>query len=227
MKINKTQTAAFIAILFQLSGLIGILFTPYRQWFIEHTALNLLLMGVLLVWTHPAKNKAFYLFLLLAFIVGMGVEMIGVNSAVFFGTYQYGSLLGPKLLGVPLLIGLNWFVVMICVTAVMEQFQQWIKNKIPGDAGELPEKLSALSMIVDGALLAVFFDWIMEPVAMKLGFWQWENGVVPAYNYLCWFLVSVFLLVVLRRFSFARANHFAVHLFIIQLLFFGMLRTFL
>lgn len=227
MKISKLHIATFIAVLFQLSGLIGILYTPYKDWFVQHTALNLLLMCALLIWVHPGKNGAFYLFFLLAFAVGMGTEMMGVHTGILFGNYQYGEILGPKLWGVPLLIGLNWFVVMICVVSVMEQFQQWIKMKMPGPVAELPERVTMLSMIIDGALLAVFFDWIMEPVAVKLGFWQWENGAIPLYNYICWFLISVCLLVLLRKFPFPKANHFAVHLFIIQLLFFWILRTFL
>lgn len=227
MKITKLHIAAFIAILFQLSGLIGILYTPYKDWFVQHTAFNLLLMCVLLVWVHPGKNRSFWLYFFLAFAVGMGTEMIGVHTGILFGNYQYGEILGPKLLGVPLLIGLNWFVAVISVVSVMEQFQQWIKKKIPGSAAEIPEGITTLSMIIDGALLAVFFDWIMEPVAVKLSFWKWQNGAIPLYNYICWFLVSVFLLVLLRKFPFPKANHFAVHLFIIQLLFFWILRTFL
>ena len=71
-----------------------------------------------------------------------------------------------------------------------------------------------------------FAELDVQGQAVKLGFWQWENGIIPLYNYVCWFLISVFLLVLLRKFPFPRANHFAVHLFIIQLLFFWILRTF-
>jgi putative membrane protein len=91
----------------------------------------------------------------------------------------------------------------------------------------LPKWFATVSLIVDGALLATFFDWIMEPVAMKLGFWQWTNDEIPFFNYTSWFVISFLLLAIFRRFFYVKANHFGVHLFIIQALFFMALRTFL
>ncbi|MCA6457249.1 MAG: hypothetical protein IM584_14055, partial [Chitinophagaceae bacterium] len=78
MKLEKQHIATFLAILFHVSGLVGILFTPYKEWFIQNTPLNLGLMALLLIWSHKGKNISFYLFLLTAFLVGMGTEMIGV-----------------------------------------------------------------------------------------------------------------------------------------------------
>ena len=34
------------------------------------------------------------------------------------------------------------------------------------------------------------FDILMEPAAMALNYWNWENGVVPFQNYLAWFVLS-------------------------------------
>jgi putative membrane protein len=223
---NKKNIATFIAILFHVSGWIGIAFTPYKDWFISLTPLNLCLMALLLFWNQPEKSKNFFLFFFLVFIVGMGTEMIGVNTGWLFGNYQYGNILGKKLNGVPWLIGLNWFVVVFCSASCMQQFQQWFSGRMEKTGTEMPQRLKIFSLIIDGAFLAVFFDWIIEPVAMKLGYWQWQNSIVPFYNYACWFLISVALLLLFWRFSFQKINHFAVHLFIIQLLFFLALRTY-
>ena len=84
-----------------------------------------------------------------------------------------------------------------------------------------------LSFIVDAALLILLFDWVMEPAAVKLGYWQWEQNTIPLYNYVCWILISALLLFLFRKLNVARQNIFAVHLFIIQFLFFWILRTFL
>jgi bisanhydrobacterioruberin hydratase len=227
MKFSKQTIATFLALLFHGSGLIGILFTPYRDWFIQHTALNLTLMGLLLVLTQPEKNVAFFLFMLTAFLVGMGTEMIGVNTARLFGHYQYGTVLGPKLNGVPYLIGINWLVVILCSASVMETMHEWFRQKMEAAGSLLPPNLAMISLLVDGALLALLFDWIMEPVAMKLGFWQWENHTIPLFNYTCWFLISLVLLLLLKKLKLNKPNHFAVHLFLIQCLFFLTLRTFL
>ena len=71
------------------------------------------------------------------------------------------------------------------------------------------------------------FDWIMEPVAVKLGYWQWESNSIPLYNYISWIIISAGLLTVFRKLNQEKPNIFAVHLFIIQVLFFVVLRTFL
>ena len=89
-------------------------------------------------------------------------------------------------------------------------------------------KIKLFSFITDTAMLATLFDWIMEPSAQQLGFWKWlPNGEIPLYNYLCWFIISAALLTVFRFLKFDKDNQFAVHLFIIQLLFFLVLQTFL
>ena len=224
---SKQNIATFLAILFHLSGLIGILFTPYKDWFIQNTPVNLCLMTVLLIWCHEGKNISFFLFLGTTFLVGLGAEMIGVNTGRLFGNYHYGNILGTKLNGVPWLIGLNWFVVVFCCAAVMQQTHNWFRRKMEPSETQLPPRVAVLSLLVDGALLATFFDWLMEPVAIKLGFWQWQDGEPGFYNYTCWFIISLVLLIVLRWFRFPKTNYFAVHLFIIQLLFFMALRTFL
>jgi putative membrane protein len=224
---DKTNTATFLAILFHLSGLIGILFSPYRDWFIQNTPFNLCLMTILIVWTQPQKNISFFFFLLLAFTTGMIVEMIGVNTGRLFGAYSYGTVLGPKINGVPWLIGLNWFVVVFCSASVLQQMHDWFRNKMAKDGAVMPARIAKLSLLVDAAFLATFFDWLMEPVAVKLGFWQWKTMDIPFYNYTCWFIISLLLLLALQKLSFPKRNHFAVHLFIIQLLFFMALRTYL
>jgi len=39
---------------------------------------------------------------------GLAVEAVGVATGFPFGAYSYGALLGPKVLGVPLVIPLAW-----------------------------------------------------------------------------------------------------------------------
>ncbi len=189
------------------------------------TPLNLLLMGVLLIWVQPKKNLFFWTFFLTTFSTGMITEMIGVNLGWLFGNYAYGSILGPKWKGVPFLIGLNWFMVVFCSGSLVHQLQNWVTKKFNSGDAKLSHNLSLLSLMVDGALLATFFDWIIEPVALKLGFWHWEGSEIPFYNYLCWFVISASLLALFRSWSFKEHNFFAVHLLIIQLLFFLALRT--
>ncbi len=227
MTFSKQNIATFIAILFHVTGLIGILGTSYKEWFIRNTPFTLVLMGILLIWNQPKKNYYFFGYAATAFLIGFGTETIGVNTGHLFGNYEYGTVMGVKMNGVPLLIGLNWFVIVFCSASTMMQLQEWMSRKLETSGMEMSPKMANLSLIIDGALLATFFDWVMEPVAVKLGFWQWKNDEIPIYNYLCWFMISAFLLVFYRWCSFSKPNYFAVHLLIIQLLFFFALRIYL
>ena len=227
MKLSKHNIATFIAILFHVSGVIGILFTDHKDWFIQNTSLNLVLMSVLVLWNQPEKNKAFFGFLLISFLTGMGVEMIGVNTGRLFGSYHYGNRMGIKFNSVPWLIGLNWFVLMFCCGIVMTKLHHWIKHQYEVAGITMTPVIEKLSLVFDGASIALFYDWIMEPVAVKLGFWEWKDGIIPGYNYACWFLISMFLLWVFSKLKFNRDNHFALDLLIIQILFFLSLSIFL
>lgn len=226
--INKINTSTFLALLFHVSGLIGILFSPYKEWFIQNTPVNLLVMAVLLFWNQQKINRYLIFFFTIAFSVGMITEIIGVNTGLLFGSYSYGSVMGFKIGGVPLLIGLNWFIVIYCCIVIMEQMHQWVKAKYEAmGQPAMSVKLENISIIIDGAMMAAFFDWVMEPAAVKLGFWQWHSASIPLFNYLCWFVIAALLIGISRKISIPKRNDFAVHLLCIQTLFFLTLRIFL
>ncbi len=224
--LSKYQIATFIAILFHTIGLIGLL-SFNSSFILQSTPFNLLLSGSLLVWTQNEKNRYFYFFIAVSFVVGFSAEAIGVNTGLLFGNYSYGKALGFQWQKVPLVIGVNWFIVLYCsgisihtlLTKVIKQVS--IKTMAP------PPVLKAISVIADGATLAVLFDWLMEPVAIKLGFWQWADNDIPVYNYICWITISALLLTVFHFCKFNKQNKFAVNLLLIQVMFFLLLRTFL
>ena len=224
---SKYQIATSIAILFHAIGLTGILFFD-RNFFIHSTPINLLLMFVLLVWTGDTIKKGFWFFLISCFIVGVGVEVIGVNTGLLFGDYNYGNVLGTQIKNVPLLIGINWFIIIYCSGVSVFTLLMKIINNAPAEVNPASKTLKVLSVIVDGATLAVFFDWLIEPVAVKLNYWHWNgSGSIPVYNYICWFLVSILLLIIFHFCKFEKQNKFAVNLLLIQVMFFLVLRTFM
>lgn len=222
-----TKVALFIALLFHTCGIIGILFTPYKNWFIQNTSINLFLMALLLVLTHGSKNKNFFFFFIIAFIAGFAAEVSGANTGLFFGNYTYGEVLGIKLFNVPLIIGINWFIIIYCSGMLTQAYENYMLKQINEKGIIINKGMKLASFIIDATFLAVFFDWVMEPVAVKLGYWQWQNNHIPTSNYATWMIISAVLLAVFRKLNQSKRNIFAVHLFIIQLLFFGILRTFL
>ena len=112
-RFTKFDIATAIAVLFHTIGLVGILYFD-KNFFIQSTAFNLLLSFALIIWTQTEKNKFFFLFFLACFFVGITVEIIGINTGILFGDYTYGNVLGLKFKNVPVLIGINWFIIIYC-----------------------------------------------------------------------------------------------------------------
>jgi len=220
----KKINPLFLALLFHGTGVLGILFTPYKDWFVSSTPLVLLFMFFLLANTQLKAIKNFLLSFAFAFVISMGTEIIGVNTGLLFGQYQYGPVLGPKILGVPWLIGLNWFVIVYCSGSFLVHSLELMKSKFNI---RVTATSSTAMIVLGGAAMATFFDFILEPVAVKLNFWTWNNGDIPLYNYLCWFLVSAVLLRINLQLKQVNAHVFASSLLIIQAVFFLMLHLFL
>ena len=190
--------------LFHFSGLLGILFID-RELFLETTPINLFITFLLLFVNLPEINRGVAIAASVAFVVGMGVELLGVNYGLIFGQYVYGNNLGVKLGGVPLLIGANW---------VMLTF-------ITGAVGALFFKRSAFWAAVLGALLMVLLDLVIEPVAPKFDYWEFAEVTAPLSNYIGWFLVAFPIQWIYQTKVRTKDRVFSFHLVLIQFLFFG------
>ena len=224
---NKIFIATAIAILFHVIGLVGILVFNSSV-IINATPLNLLLSAGLLIYTQQEKKKDFYIFLIVTIITGFIVEVIGVNTSLLFGNYNYGNVLGFKWLEVPFIIGLNWFIIIYCCGISTNTLLNNLLTKVAITPAAPLTFLKAISVITDSATLAVLFDILIEPVAIKLGFWHWNgDGSIPIYNYICWIIISLILLTVFHILKFNKQNKFAINLLMIQFMFFLLLRTFL
>jgi putative membrane protein len=221
---NRPHMATLLAILLHSVGLVGMTWVD-RHWFANLTPVNLIFMVSLLIWTHTGKTASFYLFLAIAFFAGMTAEIIGVRTGIFFGDYSYGVILGPKLFEVPILIGFNWFMVVFSARATFSLLRQNFSSWFGSVSSSRTYRLDPIFNAVGTAVFATIFDWVMEPVAVKLGFWYWNgDGGIPLLNYTCWFALS-FLLALTADFLKIRArNSFAVNIFLIQLMFFIILR---
>jgi putative membrane protein len=103
------------------------------------------------------------------------IEVIGVKTGFIFGKYSYGNGLGYKLLEVPLIISINW-AILIC--AGIRIVSSIFANKI--------------TVLAVAALLVTGIDLLIEQVAPKLDFWQFEGGLPSLHNYLGWIGVAFF-----------------------------------
>ena len=100
--------------------------------------------------------------------------MIGVNSGVLFGSYEYGNNLGPLILGVPLIIGLNWVILTISCGNISHYI--FSKNKF--------------FSILFGSFFMLILDFIMEQVSADIDFWYFYDKSL-LFNYITWFLLGL------------------------------------
>ena len=221
---RKVRWAIAIALFFHIIGWIGMVWIDMSG-FAAMTPMNLLLSLTLILWSHEKKDFSFFIFFLVAFQTGFFTEYLGVNHQLLFGHYRYEEAMGPKFFGVPLMIGVNWFIVVYCSAYISEIFLNFLSKKINIHLSSDHNFLGKAIFVFTGAMLTMGFDWIMEPVAVKLGFWTWlSDGIIPLKNYRDWFLVSIFLLWILKALKIRIQNQFAHYLLLIQVLFFVFLR---
>lgn len=223
---KKYDIALIIALVIHISGLLGMLWGNTTA-FAAYTPVNLAIMFLLLIWTQEKPNGHFLLFIAICLLTGYFAEYAGVHTGVLFGEYSYGAVLGPQYKNIPLIIGVNWFIVMYCAGTTIQLLTDAVEKRLIPEQRKSYRKWGIASVIVDGALLATFFDWVMEPVAVHLGFWTWTNGTIPMLNYISWFCISAILLLLFSMLSFHKKNKFAFYLLLIQCMFFLLLRTFL
>jgi putative membrane protein len=201
--IPKIQLSIFAIWLVTISGMIGITF-GYGDWFLCKTPFNLMLGLVLLYWNFPAKNgwRSMALWSLV-FLMGIIAEIIGVNTSLLFGNYYYGNNLGFKVFGVPLLIGVNWVLLIFSSATISHRF---IHNK--------------WLAILGSALLMVGLDFFIEPVASRFDFWHWEAGYAPMRNFIDWFLLALLMNILVQN-DLPKENHpLPLHYFASLVLFF-------
>jgi putative membrane protein len=170
-----TPYSIWIIVLVHLVGILGML-SPIQEYFRLLTPLNLLLSATILWANHRERHLEVFWYSIFVIVVGFFIELIGVRYGTIFGPYTYGNTLGPKLFNVPIIIGLNWLLVMYCIASLTDNL-----------------KIPTLVKIFIGATLAVAVDWLIEPVAMHFDFWSWKDGVVPVQNFVGWFLTSIIL----------------------------------
>lgn len=204
---RHNRIAITIIILFHIVGLIGFILPSFDVVFLKLVPWHLLLMTGVIIYSHNKPDARFLLFALLVFIVGFAAEFIGVHTSWLFGHYTYGETLGTKVAGIPLMIGINWFLLIYATGVVMQRSR--IKNIVV--------------RIITGAMVLVMLDILIEPIAIHFDYWHWAGNAIPLKNYACWFLLSTLLLFIFEKFNFKTQGVVASALLVMQFVFFGVL----
>ncbi len=200
---HKLLISIFLVWLFHVSAIIGIKI-GHDDFFLPLTPLNLLLCFGLILWNIPNLNTKDMLLLLVPFAFGMVAEWLGVNFGLIFGDYSYGNNLGPKIWGVPWMIGINWAILVFLSASIAQQFTKnlWIGATI-------------------GAALMVILDFIIEIVAPYFDFWEFNCNEVPLQNYIGWFVVAFLAHVIYQRFFHKHQFRLSVWMYLAFVVFFG------
>ncbi len=202
-KKHLIPAALFLTIIYTV-GRLGLSSAGYSAQFQSLTWLNLVVTAVLTFAFHQSFTRRFLLTCAGIFSAGFLVEWLGVKTGIFFGEYYYGETLGWKLDDIPLLIGLNWLVL---IYSVANFLKLW--------------RLNMVLYILAGSAIMVFIDIFLEPFAIHFGLWLWKNNHIPLQNYAGWFVVSAVMLGFMRNALVQlHVNWLAVFVYFLQLAFF-------
>jgi putative membrane protein len=117
---------------------------------------------------------------------GLAVEALGVATGFPFGSYAYTPALGPRVLGVPLVVPLAW---------AWMAWPAWVA------AARLTR--GSVQRVGLAAVALAGWDLFLDPQMVAAGYWRWSEvgdhlpGVpgVPVLNYLGWLGVALVLMV--------------------------------
>ena len=212
LKLRKEKVATIFIYVFYVVGICGFLLPEFITYFKQLIPLALIVSFILLVVFQPreAINRSFILVFTGIYFSGLIIEMIGVNTGVVFGEYSYGSNLGFKLLNTPIIIGLNWLILVYTSSALFEKL-----------------RIHNLYKIVMATICMLGYDIVLEKIAPETGMWSWSGMEVPLKNYVAWFIISFIFQAVIKVNGIKTENAVAKDLFISQFIFFMILSIFL
>lgn len=132
---------------------------------------------------------------------GMGLEWLGVHSGWPFGEYEYTSVLGALMYGVPWTLGFAWIGVVAGGVLLSSSSRRDAVD--PHRPATLNQGMYLLIRACKVGVWVIILDLVLDPVAHARGFWHWaETGGfygVPWSNFVAWFIVGGLLSMVLPR----------------------------
>ncbi|MDO8898630.1 MAG: carotenoid biosynthesis protein, partial [Bacteroidales bacterium] len=179
---NKLQLSLFLLTVIYMVGIVTTLL-GHSDALMELTPYNLVFATGLILYNAEGMNRVYLRWFFLIAIAGYLIELLGIITGIIFGIYAYGEGLGIKLFDVPLIIGINWAVLVFSTAAILNKLKLpiWLKSAI-------------------AATMMVAYDILLEPVAIRFDFWNWEGGSIPLQNYIAWWLIAYLMLLGVLRY---------------------------
>jgi len=201
---SEEKKVKIFLIIFFMVGITGFALPVTSNFFTHLTPVALLLsFGVLIIFHRPVFTVKTALIFLLIFALSFLIEAAGVRSGLVFGSYVYGRGLGLKLIDTPLMIGINWLLLVYCTNIIVSS-----------------SPVSSNLKVLSASALMVIYDLVLEQIAPKLEMWEFEGGIVPVRNYVFWLLIAVFFQLILKLSGIKFQNRLADFVFFLQIAFF-------
>ncbi len=185
LETSSTVDVAIVAPL--IAGHALVLLLPHNLEFFDFI-LGIYVLGYVVSLAAISMNKEFRHLLIIpatGFVIGLTAETVGVNTGIPFGRYEYVSLGGPHVLGVPLDVPMMW------------GLYAYLMYLIASSTVTRRGGVGAVLRIVYASLLMVVLDLAMDPfMVSEVHAWIWLDGWgpkwfgVPASNFIGWFIVS-------------------------------------
>lgn len=179
--IARARIINILIVVFYAVGIAGLTLDFSRDVFTLLVPFTLLGSAILMLLMDESGSKRLWVLLPVIYVSSFLVELAGVNTGMIFGAYEYGPTLGAKIFGTPVIIGVNWIILVYAIWALIGQSHM---------AGILKIVLSSAAMVV--------YDFVLEPIAIRLDMWTWEGGDIPVQNYMAWFGFSFLLFTMLH-----------------------------
>jgi len=186
-----------------LVGIVGFALPFSHKLFRFLTPLSLLLLVSIFLLYHKNRDKKLWVVMSLIFLAGFGIEVAGVQTGKIFGVYEYGRTLGLKIAGVPLIIGINWVLMVY--------------------GGLALASLTGLGRILVSLLAALIMtgsDFFIEKFAIMSDMWSWQHSEPPLQNYISWLIISFCFCLLAYPTIAGHRRKVAIHGYLYQLAFF-------
>lgn len=178
----------------------------FPQFFQQLISFTILLSAIVLFIFHQPWSSSVIFTMMIVTVAGFCIEAAGSHTGLIFGSYTFGSSLGWKIVDTPLIIGLNWLLLVYITHVAVRQIgiaRPWIE--------------------LTAAAIMTALDYLMEPVAMRYDLWHWENNIIPVQHFFAWFYISFFMQIFFTWMKPVKENQVAIPLLALQILLYAAL----
>jgi carotene biosynthesis associated membrane protein len=133
--------------------------------------------------------------------IGLLAEAVGVRTGFPFGEYAYADSLGPKVLGVPVIVPLAWLMMAYPCLLLGRRLARTTARR-----GHNSSRPSGAVAVLTGGLTLAAWDLFLDPQMVAAEHWSWAHptpalpGIpgVPLTNYAGWIVVALVLMAALQ-----------------------------